>query len=108
MPFIRGSRVHDSRYNRYGVVDSVENKEKGILFKVKFDNGAWGSYYETTIWKRFSGVDVDSAPIQEPIEDSNVVYVDFKNKEKFANRATWDTFISIIEANKRTMQPRGL
>lgn len=89
--FITGSRVHDNKYNRTGVVDSMEEHGRGILYRIQFENGKWGSYYETTMETRFSPVDMTQNEM-EYLDDSNVLYINFKTREKIVDRETWEFY----------------
>ena len=92
--FITGSRVYDTRYDRHGMVDSMESHANGVLYRVQFENGKWGSYYETTMKYRF----VAAAPTVEEVEainDSNVVFLNFSTREKFVNRDSWQYWLDL-------------
>lgn len=96
--FIQGSRIYDTRYDRHGVVDSVESKPKGILYRVQFENGKWGSYYENTIEARFTAAGPtveETETIAEQLDDSNVVFTNFNTREKFVDRSSWEYWLNM-------------
>ncbi len=99
--FTEGSIILDTRFNRYGSIEAIEYKSKGFLFRVLFEDGSWGSYYEKTLYsKRFhlaAGSDFETPPSYQatPIDSNNVVYVNFYTGEKFSDRQTWEYFLNM-------------
>lgn len=96
--FITGSRVYDTQHDRYGVVDSMESHAKGILYRIQFENGKCGSYYEKTMDWRFTAATPTTEEVEavvESIDDSNAVFINFSTREKFVDRSNWEYWLDL-------------
>mgnify|MGYP001414797329 CR=1 FL=1 len=89
-----GTYIQDNRKNRIGLIQEIERKSKGLLYRVEFNDGSWGSYYWAALaTDRFSPVDLtteEKDSIVEALDDSNIVFLDFKGHVKFSDREAWE------------------
>lgn len=86
--YSKNQKLINRRSGLTATIDLVVENKRGTLYTVKYDeSGEFRRYYTPRLEKFFTILDQQGSEVQP--DDSNVTFVNFKTREKFADRTAW-------------------